>query len=60
MDFIVVHHVNPLSTYVNKRVVNPKTDLVCVCANCHSMIHRHKNQVLSIDELKSIIEKNKH
>lgn len=41
-------------------VVNPETDLIPVCPNCHAMLHRGKNgNVLSIDELKAIIEESK-
>ena len=35
--------------------INP--DLVCLCANCHRMIHRKKNQVFSIEELRDAISK---
>jgi 5-methylcytosine-specific restriction protein A len=38
--FIEVHHVQPLATYKSPMAVNPKTDLVPLCSNCHSMIHR--------------------
>lgn len=39
--------------------INPETDLVPVCANCHRMIHRRKDDVLTIEELKSIVEQRK-
>ena len=51
--FIHVHHVNPLSQ-TGEQIVDPKTDLVPVCPNCHSMIHRDKNHILTIEELKLI------
>ena len=35
--------------------INPETDLVPVCSNCHRMIHRKKNEILSIEELKNIL-----
>ncbi|QNF31064.1 HNH endonuclease [Metabacillus sp. KUDC1714] len=54
-DFIEVHHVKPLSTIKGEVEVNPVTDLVPVCSNCHRMIHRKKDQVLTIDELKGIL-----
>jgi 5-methylcytosine-specific restriction protein A len=37
--------------------INPETDLIPVCANCHRMIHRRHDEVLSIEELKAIIAK---
>lgn len=33
-------------------------DLVMVCSNCHSMIHRDK-KIVSIDQLKNILTNNK-
>lgn len=39
-EFIHVHHVRPLSGPGAKRQVDPKTDLVPVCPNCHAMLHR--------------------
>lgn len=53
-EFIEVHHVNPLSTLNEETVINPETDLVPVCSNCHRMIHRRKDNVLTIEELKEI------
>jgi putative restriction endonuclease len=53
-NFIHVHHVKPLNTYGGARKVDPASDLVPVCPNCHSMIHRRKNHTLSIEELRAI------
>lgn len=58
--FIEVHHIKPLSTYDGKEVnVDPYKDLVPLCANCHRMVHRNKDEVLTIEELKEIIESNR-
>jgi 5-methylcytosine-specific restriction protein A len=38
--FIHVHHIVPLSSIGKEYIVNPKTDLIPVCPNCHAMIHR--------------------
>lgn len=54
-DFIEIHHIKPLSTLTEVMEVNPETDLVPLCANCHRMIHRRKDNVLSVEELKSIL-----
>lgn len=54
-DFIEIHHVKPLSTLEEAIKINPETDLVPLCANCHRMVHRRKDSVLSIEELKEII-----
>jgi 5-methylcytosine-specific restriction protein A len=56
-DFIEVHHVKPLSTIKEEVEINPETDLVPVCANCHRMIHRRKDEVYSIEQMKAIIKK---
>jgi predicted HNH restriction endonuclease len=58
-DFIEVHHVNPLSTLQEEVVINPVTDLVPVCSNCHRMMHRRKDEVLSVEELKAILDEKK-
>jgi len=54
-NYIEVHHIVPLSKKNGPAVVDPETDLICVCSNCHRMIHRSKDHVLSLDELKSLI-----
>lgn len=56
--FIEVHHIKPLSTLNEEIVINPATDLICLCSNCHRMIHRGKN-LLSLEELRLIIQINK-
>jgi len=38
--FIHVHHVKPISERGAEYVVDPINDLIPVCPNCHSMIHR--------------------
>lgn len=55
--FIEVHHLRSLASYGGPIVVNPRTDLAVVCANCHRMIHRKPNQPLSIEELKKLLGK---
>ncbi|MEK4536336.1 HNH endonuclease [Peribacillus sp. FSL K6-1552] len=54
-DFIEVHHIKPLSTFKYEMVIDPKEDLVPVCSNCHRVIHRKKDDVLSVEELRSLI-----
>lgn len=50
--FIEVHHINPVSE--NKRKTK-KEDLLCVCSNCHSMLHR-SSPILRKEELMLMIE----
>lgn len=54
-SYIEVHHVVPLSSIDEEIIVNPETDLITVCSNCHRMIHRRKNHVLSLEELNNLI-----
>ncbi len=52
--FIHVHHITPISQQGGEYQVNPVTDLVPLCPNCHAMIHR-RNPPFSVAELKNII-----
>lgn len=38
--YIEVHHLKPISQTDERHEVDPATDLVPLCANCHAMIHR--------------------
>ena len=40
-EFIEVHHLHPVAQ--GERNVNPITDLIPLCSNCHSMIHRQED-----------------
>jgi 5-methylcytosine-specific restriction enzyme A len=51
-DYIEVHHKKPIHTFEGKeQQVDPKTDLATLCSNCHRMIHRRSNNILTIEEL---------
>lgn len=53
-DFIVVHHVIPVSKLGPNYRVNPATDLVPVCPNCHAMLHR-RDPPLGLEELRALM-----
>ncbi len=53
-DYIEVHHRVPVSSMGGAYRVDPVTDLVPVCGNCHAMMHR-KNPPLSVEELKALL-----
>ena len=57
--FIHVHHLEPISEYGGAKSVDPEKDLIPLCANCHSVVHRRKDKTLSLDELKSLIHRAK-
>ena len=54
--FIEVHHLKPLGETEEEAEVNPVTDLIPLCANCHRMIHRGKDGAISLDELRVIVK----
>ena len=53
IGYIHVHHIKLLSEINYTYLVNPETDLIPVCPNCHAMLHRSK-ETLTIEELKKI------
>lgn len=53
--FIHVHHVVPISDFGGEKSVNPETDLVTLCANCHAVVHRKRDRTLSVDELRGML-----
>lgn len=54
-DFIHVHHIIDIAIIGKEYSIDPVTDLVPVCPNCHSMLHKRK-PAYSIQELKEIIK----
>lgn len=54
-NFIHVHHKTEISTIGKEYIVNPIKDLIPVCPNCHSMLHKRK-PAFSIEELKKIMK----
>lgn len=53
--FLEVHHTKPLATYDDEHVI-PQSELCALCSNCHSMVHRKKNEVMDVDDLKRTYE----
>ncbi|WP_342304404.1 HNH endonuclease [Methanolobus sp. ZRKC5] len=53
--FIEVHHKVPVSEIGESYQVNPIEDLIPVCSNCHSMLHRKKDRTMEVNELKQIL-----
>jgi predicted restriction endonuclease len=53
-QFIEVHHLEPLASNGGRsKIVNAETDLIVLCSNCHSMVHRQKGITLTVDELRA-------
>lgn len=58
-DYIEVHHITPigkLSTAEGYDGTDPQNDLIPLCSNCHSMIHRRK-EPYQPDEIKVLLGK---
>ena len=56
-DFIIVHHIVPVSKIGADYVIDPVRDLITLCANCHAMIHR-QDPPLSLEQLRIIVSNN--
>lgn len=54
-NFIEIHHVVSIAKGIRR--INPMTDLIPLCSNCHSMAHRKKGVILSCDEIRKLISK---
>ncbi len=52
IGYIHVHHIKPLSEVTESYSVNPETDLIPVCPNCHVMLHRFQDD-MTIEALKA-------
>lgn len=52
--YIQVHHRKPVSQMNESYFVNPVTDLVPVCANCHAMVHRH-DPPMPVEALRDLV-----
>jgi hypothetical protein len=56
--FIEIHHKIPLGTRREEIAVDPGKDLTCLCSNCHRMIHRRRDDILAVEELKALYREN--
>jgi 5-methylcytosine-specific restriction protein A len=58
-DFAEVHHLVPISESGGiKKIINPETDLIVLCPNCHRMVHRKKGLTLTVEELRLKLKMN--
>lgn len=58
MNFIHVHHIRPLRTLGEGYCINPVTDLVPLCPNCHAMIHRgNEARPLPVADLEGLLNR---
>lgn len=54
--FIEVHHTKPISSLGGAVPVNPRSDLIVLCSNCHSIVHRKRPSPLSLEALKATVK----
>lgn len=55
--YIEVHHKTPVSKLGEDYIVNPIKELIPVCSNCHSILHR-RNPPYTVEEMKEIVRIN--
>lgn len=55
--FIEVHHLIPASQLGEEYHFDPTKDLIPLCSNCHSMVHK-RNPPYTVEELKKILHDN--
>ena len=55
-DFVPVHHLVPVALLGSSYDLDPLTDLVPLCANCHAMAHHGVGTPRTVAELRRIIE----
>ena len=53
-DYCEVHHKIPLSS-LEKSTKTKLKDLAIVCSNCHRMLHRRRDEFLTIDKLRRLL-----
>jgi len=56
MDAIHVHFLPPFERLDDSYVLDPVKDLVPICPNCHTMLHRGREEPLRVEDLKHIME----
>jgi len=54
--YIEVHHLVPVSKMDGGYVVDPMVDLIPLCSNCHSIVHR-RDPPLSLDALRALLDR---
>jgi 5-methylcytosine-specific restriction protein A len=58
-SFIHIHHIVPISEIKKSYMVNPLSDLIPLCPNCHAIVHKRK-QWFTIEEVRHMRKKIKY
>ena len=56
--YIEVHHKKPVSE--GEHITDLNNDLAMLCSNCHRMIHRGKDHMITVEELRILRRRNAH
>ena len=59
LGFIEVHHLKPVSSLAGPIQVKVATDLVVLCSNCHSIVHRQRGRPVALQELRQLVNANR-
>lgn len=54
-NFIDIHHIKPLYS-LNEEITPNVDDFISICSNCHRIIHRGINKMITPEELKMLIK----
>lgn len=55
--YIQIHHKRPLNQIGSEVYIDPLNDCIPLCPNCHAMVHRRKDKVVSINALRALLGK---
>jgi 5-methylcytosine-specific restriction protein A len=58
-DYIEIHHTVSISK-LEGYAIDPDKDLIPLCSNCHSIVHRDRNRIMPVEELRDIIIKRRN
>jgi 5-methylcytosine-specific restriction protein A len=49
--------VRPVSMLKSPEAVDPRTDMVVLCSNCHRMVHRRRDHILDLEGLRKLLRR---
>lgn len=59
--FIEIHHIKPIFSYsdqdINQTLEDALTNVAPVCSNCHRMLHRKRDRIMPVEELREIVHR---
>jgi 5-methylcytosine-specific restriction enzyme A len=55
--YIEAHHLKPVSSVKERTRIDPRRAMTVLCANCHRMVHRRADAVLSVEALRKMLRR---